>query len=245
MRRGLCTVLGARCIHDASTAHSVGRLGRVLSMACGIVLLAVTSRAGAEPEPPCARHGAARPSALRHKRRSPPRVALRACRAGTALSADGHSDSSRSRLARLAPGLWSQSPGISAAPAGFPASVWACRRSRLAARARADPDPPRTGPTSGDGAGRGSARTRDGGVAESVTFLRVSSKPQPKAQARSYLDKSTVHRPPHVDHSDLCHGSCGLRCTTLGLRSAVGCKPREAVLYPDTVAGADPRVGPY
>ena len=29
------------------------------------------------------------------------------------------------------------------------------------------------------------------------------------------------------------------------LRSAVGCKPREAVLYPDTVAGADPRVGPY
>ena len=29
------------------------------------------------------------------------------------------------------------------------------------------------------------------------------------------------------------------------LRSAVGCKPREAVLYPDSVAGADPRVGPY
>ena len=30
-----------------------------------------------------------------------------------------------------------------------------------------------------------------------------------------------------------------------GLRSAVGCKPREAVLYPDTVAGANPKVGPY
>ena len=29
------------------------------------------------------------------------------------------------------------------------------------------------------------------------------------------------------------------------LRSAVECKPREAVLYPDSVAGADPRVGPY
>ena len=26
------------------------------------------------------------------------------------------------------------------------------------------------------------------------------------------------------------------------LRSAVGCKPREAVLYPDSVAGADPRL---
>ena len=30
------------------------------------------------------------------------------------------------------------------------------------------------------------------------------------------------------------------------LPSAVGCnKPRQAVLYPDTVAGADPKVGTY
>ena len=29
------------------------------------------------------------------------------------------------------------------------------------------------------------------------------------------------------------------------MRYAVGCKPREAVLYPDTVAGANPKVGPY
>ena len=29
------------------------------------------------------------------------------------------------------------------------------------------------------------------------------------------------------------------------VRYAVGCKPREAVLYPDTVAGANPKVGPY
>ena len=31
----------------------------------------------------------------------------------------------------------------------------------------------------------------------------------------------------------------------LRMRYAVGCKPREAVLYPDTVAGANPKVGPY
>ena len=32
---------------------------------------------------------------------------------------------------------------------------------------------------------------------------------------------------------------------TSHMRYAVGCKPREAVLYPDTVAGANPKVGPY
>ena len=31
----------------------------------------------------------------------------------------------------------------------------------------------------------------------------------------------------------------------VSMRYAVGCKPREAVLYPDTVAGANPKVGPY
>ena len=42
-----------------------------------------------------------------------------------------------------------------------------------------------------------------------------------------------------------CRNSRADRCTPCGLRSAVGCKPREAVLYPDTVAGANPKVGPY
>ena len=37
----------------------------------------------------------------------------------------------------------------------------------------------------------------------------------------------------------------GSPLSLVGLRSAVGCKPREAVLYPDTVAGANPKVGPY
>ena len=41
------------------------------------------------------------------------------------------------------------------------------------------------------------------------------------------------------------HRSQTPRASRVCLRSAVGCKPREAVLYPDSVAGADPRVGPY
>ena len=62
-----------------------------------------------------------------------------------------------------------------------------------------------------------------------------------------------------IDAARLCVASSGrllhmYSCSTnssvlarvfCGLRSAVGCKPREAVLYPDSVAGADPRVGPY
>ena len=48
----------------------------------------------------------------------------------------------------------------------------------------------------------------------------------------------------------MCMCTCGVvrayeATITYCLRSAVGCKPREAVLYPDTVAGANPKVGPY